>query len=125
MNLYHTKIESIASVDSVIINPNTGSLAAEATKNKLLELLEKRIEKIFVIAAQNGAEVLILGAFGGGAFCNPPKVVAQAFATVQERYSEYFETIEYAIYCRDYETANYDEFCKAFNQLIYWQDNRK
>ena len=94
------------------MNPNAGTHAAKVTKNELLELLEKRIEKIFTIAAQNGAEVLILGAFGCGAVCNPPEIVAQAFATVQERYSGSFATIEYAIYCRDYETANYDEFCR-------------
>ena len=94
------------------MNPNAGTRAAKITKAELLDLLEKRIEKIFAIAAQNGAEVLILGAFGCGAFCNPPEIVAKAFATVQERYSGCFKTIEYAIYCRDYETANYDEFCR-------------
>lgn len=41
-----------------------------------------RIERIFRIAAANQAEVLILGAFGCGAFCNPPEIVAKAFQTV-------------------------------------------
>ena len=94
------------------MNPNAGIHAAKVTKDELLELLEKRIERIFAIAAQNGAEVLILGAFGCGAFCNPPEIVAKAFVTVQKKYSGCFEAIEYAIYCRDYETANYDEFCR-------------
>ena len=39
----------------------------------------QRLERVFRVAAANGAEVLILGAFGCGAFCNPPAVVARAF----------------------------------------------
>ena len=72
------------------------------------------VERVFRVAAANGAEVLILGAFGCGAFCNPPAVVARAFKTIQEKYASYFETIEYAVFCGGYETQNYDAFCEAF-----------
>lgn len=54
------------------------------------------------MAATNGAEILILGAFGCGAFCNQPAVVARAFKTIQEKYASYFETIEYAVLCESY-----------------------
>lgn len=98
---------------SNVMNPNAGSQAAEISLDELVKLLEKRIERIFAIANEWKAEVLILGAFGCGAFCNPPEIVAGEFAKVQEKYRGCFETIEYAIYCRDYESANYDEFCKV------------
>ena len=95
------------------MNPNAGSHAAKLSTDELLKLQEKRIGRIFAIAVQNGVEVMILGAFGCGAFCNPPEVVAKAFANVQEKYRGCFETIEYAIYCRDYEEENYYAFCKV------------
>ena len=64
----------------------------------------------FQAAALNGAEVLILGAFGCGAFCNPPRIVARAFRSVQEKYASYFETIEYAVFCGKNDTQNNDVF---------------
>ncbi len=67
-----------------LMNPNAGSLAVKVTRAELLDLLEKRIEKIFAIAATKQVEILILGAFGCGAFCNPPEIVAKAFAAVQK-----------------------------------------
>lgn len=94
------------------MNPHAGDRAAKITHDELMELLLGRIERIFAIAATQKEEVLILGAFGCGAFCNPPEVVAKAFARVQKKYEGVFDTIEYAIYCRDYESANYDEFCR-------------
>lgn len=95
------------------MNPNAGDRPAKISYDDLLKLLTGRIERIFAIAANQKEEVLILGAFGCGAFCNPPEVVAKAFATVQEKYEGAFDTIEYAIYCRDYGSANYDEFCRV------------
>ena len=80
----------------------------------LYELHLQRLERVFKVAAANGAEVVILGAFGCGAFCNPPEVVARAFKTIQEKYGSYFETIEYAVFCGGHETQNYDAFCEVF-----------
>ena len=94
-------------------NLNAGKKQAKLSNEELLKLQEARIARIFEIAAQHKVDVLILGAFGCGAFCNPPEVVAQAFSNVQKKYKGCIETIEYAIYCRDYESANYDEFCRV------------
>lgn len=95
---------------SNFMNPFAGEKAAQIDNGNLLKMHIKRIERIFEVAITNGAQVLILGAFGCGAFCNPPETVAKAFKTVQQKYGKYFETIEYAIYCRDHETANYKAF---------------
>ena len=97
-----------------IYNPEGGKPATSLTRDKLQKLLTSRINRIFQVASSNGAEVLILGAFGCGAFRNPPEVVAQVFKEVSKEYKYYFDTIEYAVFCRGYETENYDAFKEAF-----------
>lgn len=92
------------------MNPHAGKTAANIRNSSLYELHMKRLECVFKAAAANKAEVLVLGAFGCGAFCNPPAVVAKAFAAVQKKYVGYFETIEYAVFCKNHETENYDTF---------------
>lgn len=67
------------------------------------------------IAAAMGQEALILGAFGCGAFCNPPEIVAEAWKTIQSEYEGYFETIEYAVFCSKQDTSNDDTFSKVFS----------
>ena len=84
--------------------------ASEITKDDLRALFTSRIRRIFQVAAENEAEVLILGAFGCGAFRNPPEIVASVFEELSAEYQYYFETIEYAVFCRDYETENYKIF---------------
>jgi uncharacterized protein (TIGR02452 family) len=96
------------------MNPNAGEKAADLGEDELLELHLRRVERIFRVAAANGAEVLILGAFGCGAFCNPPEVVAKAFKTVQKKYETYFDVIEYAVFCGRQETLNYHTFVGTF-----------
>lgn len=101
-------------VPSNIMNPCAGDKAANLSDEEIYELHLRRIDKIFSVATINGADVLILGAFGCGAFCNPPEIVARAFREVQKKYESYFETIEYAVYCGGHETRNYDAFCRVF-----------
>lgn len=48
----------------------------------LLLLFKSRIRNIFEAARDNKADVIILGAFGCGAFKNPPLIVAEAFRQV-------------------------------------------
>ena len=105
---------NLRSMPSNFMNPFAGTAHSDIEEGDLYGLHLKRLERVFRVAAANGAEVLILGAFGCGAFCNPPEVVARAFKVVQEKYASYFETIEYAIFCGSHETQNYDAFCEAF-----------
>ena len=101
-------------VPSNLMNPNAGSKPAEISFEDLKELLRDRIERIFRLAIQNKAEVLILGAFGCGAFRNPPELVAEVFAEYTKKYQKYFEVIEYAVYHRPNEMGNYNAFKKIF-----------
>ena len=101
---------NLRDMPSNIMNPFAGNDTVDIEDDDLYALHLQRLERVFRVAAVNGAEVLILGAFGCGAFCNPPTIVARAFKAVQEKYAPYFETIEYAVFCNGYETQNYDAF---------------
>lgn len=83
-------------------------LRCEYNTQKLIEVLTERIEKIIMSAVFNKVEVLILGAFGCGAFGNPPKLVAQIFREVLLKYKT-FEIVEFAVFTRG-DTTNYDVF---------------
>ena len=100
------------------MNPNAGSRKAEITSENLRKLHQSRIKRIFDVAVANQAEVLILGAFGCGAFRNPPKLVSEVFAELTKEYRNYFDVIEYAIFCTDYEKANYEAFQKEMKMFL-------
>ena len=74
-------------------------------------IMEPRIKKVLDVAAKENVEVLILGAFGCGAFRNPPEIVANIFNSLIRNYN--FEIVEFAVYCRD-DTKNFDVFWKEF-----------
>jgi len=59
---------------------------------------------------------LILGAFGCGAFNNPPKLVAEIFRKllIDERYAMYFEKVVFAIKKTGDVCPNYDAFREVF-----------
>ena len=66
------------------------------------------------IAKKEKEEVLILGAFGCGAFRNPAWVVSEAFHEVIQEFLYDFRVIEFAVYCRPRDVSNYETFCKVF-----------
>ena len=94
------------------MNPNAGSKPVKLKNSELLELHIKRNRRILDIAAVNGNEVVILGAFGCGAFQNPPEVVAECYKKLIQEYDGVFETIEFAVYCSERDKRNYEVFHK-------------
>ena len=92
------------------MNPYAGDTAAKITPADLEKLLTARIKRIFEIAARERNQVLVLGAFGCGAFRNPPAIVAKVFYDVMQDYMCHFETIEYAVYHTEKEVENYEAF---------------
>ena len=93
-------------------NPETGEPVSILPAD-LQRIHEQRARQILTVAAANDVDILVLGAFGCGAFRNDPQVVAKAYANVLKDMKGLFDLVEFAIYCRDYETANYDAFHKA------------
>lgn len=92
------------------MNVGDGAKMAKIGDKALLELHEKRLSRILDIAAAAGDEVVILGAFGCGAFENNPEVVVRAAKNVIEKYKKHFETIEFAVYCSPRDERNYEIF---------------
>ena len=56
-----------------------------------------RIEQIVLSAIANDVKVLVLGAWGCGAFGQSPEDVARAFSAVLKNYSGYFDKVVFAI----------------------------
>lgn len=98
-----------------IHNPEFGK-ARTVNRDELYQLHLKRAKHILHVAAANGADALVLGAFGCGAFANDPEVVAKAYADAQKEYKHYFSLIEFAVYCRATETENYDAFRREMQE---------
>lgn len=76
----------------------------------LQALHEKRARRILDLAAAGENEVVILGAFGCGAFANPPELVAAAYKNMLADYMHAFKTIEFAVYCAPWDQGNYEVF---------------
>lgn len=96
------------------MNAGDGDAAVHISREDLQALHEKRMRRVLEIAWRKGNEVVILGAFGCGAFRNPPAVVAQAMKTVVQEYWMNFEIIEFAVYCG----AQYDTNYRVFQQVL-------
>lgn len=85
------------------------------TDQELLDIYKKRINRVLDIARYAKSEVVILGAFGCGAFANPPELVAKAMHASIDEHKYDFETIELAVYCPLRDTSNYEVFAKEFS----------
>lgn len=76
-------------------------------------IIRGRLKQVLDVAAKEGNEVLILGAWGCGAFRNPTYKVACVFCDLLKNYS-CFETVEFAI--GDKYSKNYEAFEKALKK---------
>lgn len=65
--------------------------------NSLLKIQAKRIKRILDVALVNDNDTVILGAFGCGAFKNPPIVVASAIKYLMKYYQYSFNKIIFSI----------------------------
>ncbi|MCR5822908.1 MAG: TIGR02452 family protein [Lachnospiraceae bacterium] len=70
----------------------------------------KRAIHMLTCAAAKGADILVLGAFGCGAFRNDPEVVARAYKAALQEFPKVFERIEFAVYCPPGGNTNYEVF---------------
>ncbi len=82
---------------------------------ELMKIHKRRGSHIISIAAANNIDVLVLGAFGCGAFRNNPEIVARAYKEILPQFTGCFKEIRFAVYCPPRNTKNYDVFRKILN----------
>lgn len=87
------------------------------SEEELYRIHLKRARHILTIAVANGVKAIVLGAFGCGVFGNDPEIVSEAFRKATEEFIGCFDIIEYAVYCKEYETENYEIFRDALDGL--------
>ena len=89
----------------------------KVSNEELYEIHKQRADKILNCALYHGDDTVILGAFGCGAFKNPPEVVAKAYKDIiTEKYLYKFRHIEFAVYCGRDDT-NYNVFNRILGDL--------
>lgn len=76
----------------------------------------KRAIHVFTCAAAKGVDILVLGAFGCGAFRNNPEVVARAYKTALAEFPKVFKKIEFAVYCSPRDMRNYEVFSSVLSK---------
>ena len=87
----------------------------------------KRALHMLTVAAHKEVDILVLGAFGCGAFKNDPEIVARAYRTALSEFQKVFKKIEFAVYCPPVDTTNYNVFKNIYtvslvNQLVQGVD---
>ncbi|MBE6877354.1 MAG: TIGR02452 family protein [Ruminococcus sp.] len=98
------------------MNPGKGD-AVQLTDRELADLHRSRARHLLTVAAANHDEVLVLGAFGCGAFRNNPRVVAQVYKEIlnEKQFKNRFLHVEFAVFHTLRETENFKAFEKVFS----------
>lgn len=79
------------------------------------QIMSDKIESLFMLSIIKKHDALVLGAFGCGAFHNPPIEVAGIFRTMVNKYGKYFRIIGFPILCvRQSDQENIDAFKQVF-----------
>ena len=73
----------------------------------------KRAIHVLTCAAAKEADILVLGAFGCGAFQNDPEVVARAYKVAIAEFPKVFRKIEFAVYCSPTDMKNFETFSRV------------
>ena len=108
---------NLRSKPSNIHNPAAGN-PVKITSQQLFEIQLSRAKHILHIAAYNKVDILVLGAFGCGAFENDPDVVARAWRIAMYSYQARFDVIDFAIPAKPGDSKNYDAFHQMFKLYL-------
>ena len=89
------------------------------TMEKLEEVFRIRIRNILEVAASKEADILILGAFGCGAFNNPPELVSGVFRQllIDKGYGRFFKKVVFAIKKNNAANTNLEAFRRTFEKI--------
>ncbi len=77
-----------------------------------------RAKNILRVCAYNGVDILITGAFGCGAFKNPPAIVARAWREALRDYREKFDLVAFAVKCYSESPNNFDVFREELSPIM-------
>ena len=83
------------------------------TDEELYACHVSRGRHLLSIAAAKGADTLVLGAFGCGAFRNDPVVVSAAYKSLLEEFAGVFRKIGFAVFCQPWAIENYNTFARV------------
>ena len=99
------------------------------TDQEYREMVYGRITGMLKVAAHLGYEVLILGAFGCGAFSNDAHVVSDLFYKALKEFDydgmkakDFFRRIDFAVLSRSADQYNYKEFARNFSDFYRAED---
>ena len=92
---------------------------AKIGMDKYCETMRRRIANIIETAKSAQADVLVLGAFGCGAFANPPETVAKLFyeQLIEQDKAAFFERVVFAI-----KKSGADENLRIFRDVFAAQE---
>lgn len=80
---------------AALYRPELSAEGAYTTQHR--KVMKEKIRGIFKIAVLHKHDSIVLGAFGNGAFRNPPREVAEIFREVTKEFRSYFKKIVFAI----------------------------
>ena len=96
--MFKKPIKYNAIVSCAVINPEPKKVnGIYLLKDTEYELTYKKLKNVFKMAIQNKCKNLLLGAYGCGAFHNPPVSIAEIFNKLITIYGKYFKRIYFAI----------------------------
>lgn len=101
------------------MNPGKGTTLT-LSDDELYQIHRSRAQQIARIAEENEAEILILGAFGCGAFQNNPRVVARVYNDLLHHIDGAFVEICFAVYCPPTDMTNYRVFKQVLKDQIHY-----
>lgn len=94
----------------------------EGKNNLIYKTMYERCKKIICLAASQGHRVLLLGAFGCGAFFNDPEIIAAIFKNIliDDDYRSYFDIIQFPIpeFMNEIRSKNIDPFANILQVPI-------
>lgn len=116
--------ESHSTAVITIAAPNRNGRAKDVGRDDLQAAMINKIKNLLLVAAAYKYDTLILGAWGCGAFGHKAKDVAGYFRSVlvDQKYSQFFKQIVFAVYDRSSSQYNYLSFTRAFDEYGVWMN---
>ena len=79
-----------------------------------IETMEQKLRLLFWIGAKEGNDVLVLSAWGCGAFGCPPRHVAEICKKISQEQTGLFKKVVFAIIGHNFLSNNYTVFQEVF-----------